>query len=318
MIKDSRYSTGCPLVSLITVNYNGLHDTCEMIDSFRKYETYPYYEIIVVDNGSHQSEAQKIQKRYKQTENSTKGSASPHIKVVQNINNGFAGGNNAGVKAAQGDYLFFINNDTLIKEPILETLVRRMESDPRRNGGVSPMLKFASQPDILQYAGFTPLSPITLRNTSIGFMQQDGPRFHSSCETASLHGAAMMVSRKALQDAGPMTEIYFLFYEELDWSIQIKKAGYRLWYKPAAVIYHKEGMTAQKATPMREFYLSRARVLFARRNLLGVKKFLSCAYLCILATPKKAIVYLLHGQVALAKATVYGTYKGLHKDTKTF
>ena len=71
MIKDSRYSTGCPLVSLITVNYNGLHDTCEMIDSFRKYETYPYYEIIVVDNGSHQSEAQKIQKRYKQTENST-------------------------------------------------------------------------------------------------------------------------------------------------------------------------------------------------------------------------------------------------------
>ena len=97
MIKDSRYSTGCPLVSLITVNYNGLHDTCEMIDSFRKYETYPYYEIIVVDNGSHQSEAQKIQKRYKQTENSTKGSASPHIKVVQNINNGFAGGNNAGV-----------------------------------------------------------------------------------------------------------------------------------------------------------------------------------------------------------------------------
>ena len=240
MIKDSRYSTGCPLVSLITVNYNGLHDTCEMIDSFRKYETYPYYEIIVVDNGSHQSEAQKIQKRYKQTENSTKGSASPHIKVVQNINNGFAGGNNAGVKAAQGDYLFFINNDTLIKEPILETLVRRMESDPRRNGGVSPMLKFASQPDILQYAGFTPLSPITLRNTSIGFMQQDGPRFHSSCETASLHGAAMMVSRKALQDAGPMTEIYFLFYEELDWSIQIKKAGYRLWYEPAAVIYHKE------------------------------------------------------------------------------
>ena len=128
----------------------------------------------------------------------------------------------------------------------------------------------------------------------------------------------MMVSRKALQDAGPMTEIYFLFYEELDWSIQIKKAGYRLWYEPAAVIYHKEGMTAQKATPMREFYLSRARVLFARRNLLGIKKFLSCAYLCILATPKKAIVYLLHGQVALAKATVYGTYKGLHKDTKTF
>ena len=91
------------------------------------------------------------------------------------------------------------------------------------NGGVSPMLKFAACPDILQYAGFTPLSSLTLRNTSIGFMQQDGPRFRTPCETASLHGAAMMVSRQALQDAGPMTEIYFLFYEELDWSAQLKK-----------------------------------------------------------------------------------------------
>lgn len=78
------------------------------------------------------------------------------VKVVRNINNGFAGGNDAGLKAAEGDYLFFINNDTLIKEPVLDALVRRIESDSRRNGGVSPMLKFAARPDTLQYAGFTP------------------------------------------------------------------------------------------------------------------------------------------------------------------
>ena len=101
------------------------------------------------------------------------------------------------------------------------------------------MLKFAACPDILQYAGFTPLSSLTLRNASIGFMQQDSPRFRTPCETASLHGAAMMVSRQALQDAGPMTEIYFLFYEELDWSAQLRKAGYRLWYEPTAVVYRK-------------------------------------------------------------------------------
>lgn len=162
-----------------------------------------------------------------------------------------------------------------------------MECNPQRNGGVSPMLKFTACPDILQYAGFTPLSSLTLRNASIGFMQQDGPRFRTPCETASLHGAAMMVSRQALQDAGPMTEIYFLFYEELDWSAQLRKAGYRLWYEPAAVVYHKESMTAKRGSPMREFYLSRARVLFARRNLQGIRKYLSCTYLCILAAPKK-------------------------------
>ena len=209
------------LVSIITVNYNGLRDTCEMIDSFRNHETYPHYEIIVVDNGSRLPEAEEIQKRYRSNlvpGGSLSGSPAsdnpasfPPVKVVRNINNGFAGGNNAGLKAAGGDYLFFINNDTLIKEPVLEALVRRMECDPQRNGGVSPMLKFAACPDILQYAGFTPLSSLTLRNTSIGFMQQDGPRFRTPCETASLHGAAMMVSRQALQDAGPMSEIYFLF-----------------------------------------------------------------------------------------------------------
>lgn len=186
-----------------------------------------------------------------------------------------------------------------------------MECDPQRNGGVSPMLKFAACPDILQYAGFTPLSSLTLRNASIGFMQQDSPRFCTPCETASLHGAAMMVSRQALQDAGPMTEIYFLFYEELDWSAQLRKAGYRLWYEPAAVVYHKESMTAKRGSPMREFYLSRARVLFARRNLRGIRKYLSCTYLCILAAPKKAAVYLLHGQGTLAKATLCGTYRGM-------
>ena len=146
------------LVSIITVNYNGLRDTCEMIDSFRNHETYPHYEIIVVDNGSRLPEAEEIQERYRSNlvpDGSLSGSPAsdnpasfPPVKVVRNINNGFAGGNNAGLKAAGGDYLFFINNDTLIKEPVLDALVRRMECDPQRNGGVSPMLKFAACPDM--------------------------------------------------------------------------------------------------------------------------------------------------------------------------
>lgn len=104
------------LVSIITVNYNGLRDTCEMIDSFRNHETYPHYEIIVVDNGSRLPEAEEIQERYRGNlvpGGSLSGSPAsdnpvpfPPVKVVRNINNGFAGGNNAGLKTAGGDYLF--------------------------------------------------------------------------------------------------------------------------------------------------------------------------------------------------------------------
>lgn len=148
-------------------------------------------------------------------------------------------------------------------------------------------------------------------------MQQDSPRFRIPRETASLHGAAMMVSRRALQDAGTMSEVYFLFYEELDWSAQLRKAGYRLWYEPARRGLPQRRHDGEAGQPTREFYLSRARMLFARRNLRGIGKYLSCAYLCILAAPKKAAVYLLHGQVALAKATICGTCEGIYKNIRT-
>ena len=117
------------MVSIITVNYNGLRDTCEMIDSFRNHETYPHYEIIVVDNGSRLPEAEEIQERYRSnlvpggslSGNPASGTpvSFPPVKVVRNINNGFAGGNNAGLKAAGGDYLFFINNDLML--PMVQT-----------------------------------------------------------------------------------------------------------------------------------------------------------------------------------------------------
>lgn len=283
-------------VSIITVNYNGVADTCEMIDSFCRHETYPY-EIIVVDNGSRLPEAEEIKRRY------------PKVKVVQNSNTGFAGGNNAALKVTEGSYLFFINNDTFITEPILESMVQRLESAPE-NGGVSPMIKFAEAPDTLQYAGFTPLSSITLRNASIGYMEKCSPRFGIARETAALHGAAMMVKRDVLQRVGPMTEVYFLFYEELDWSAQMLCAGYKLWYEPAATVYHKEAMTARKDSPLREFYLSRARMMYARRNVLGIEKLLCCLYTTCVAAPKKSLLYLLHGKVALALAVIRGTFCG--------
>lgn len=285
------------MVSIITVNYNGLADTCEMIESFRRHETYPY-EIIVVDNGSRMPEGEEIKKRY------------PDVKLVQNTNTGFAGGNNAGLKVAEGDYLFFLNNDTIIKQPVLQALVSRLDAD-KQNGGVSPMLKYNYAPDTLQYAGFTPFSPITLRNASIGFNEKDQPRYRIACETASMHGAAMMVRRDVVQKVGPMTEVYFLFYEEFDWSARIRRAGYKIWYEPAAIVYHKESMTAKKGTPLREFYLSRARILYARRNLVGGKKMLSYLYLSLVATPKNAIIYLLHRKFHLASATIHGTFSGL-------
>ena len=103
------------MVSIITVNYNGLQDTCEMIASFKRHETYPY-QMVVVDNASVRNEAEEIRIRF------------PEVTVVRSERNlGFAGGNNLGYAYANGDYIFYLNNDMEIREPILEKMVARLK-----------------------------------------------------------------------------------------------------------------------------------------------------------------------------------------------
>ena len=138
------------LLSIITINYNGLKDTCELIDTLPLEDK--SIEVIVVDNASTQDEATAIEQRY------------PQVKVIRSKENlGFAGGNNLGIKAAQGKYLFLLNNDTFLKPQTsdLRPLISRLESSPKI-GMVCPKIKFSWGSQLIQFAGYTPLSPITM------------------------------------------------------------------------------------------------------------------------------------------------------------
>ena len=145
---------GGKLLSIITINYNGIKDTCELIDTLPLNDE--TIEVIVVDNASTQDEATELEKRY------------PLIIVIRSDKNlGFAGGNNLGIKAAHGKYLFFINNDAILPQPsALSLLITRLESSDQI-GMVSPKIRFTWGKQLIQYAGYTPLSKITLRNKSI-------------------------------------------------------------------------------------------------------------------------------------------------------
>ena len=90
------------------------------------------------------------------------------ISIRSNENGGFSGGNNIGIRAAKGKYIFLINNDTYIESDEIAYLVERLESRPEI-GGVSPKIRFAFPPQHIQFAGFTPLTKITLRNNMLGF-----------------------------------------------------------------------------------------------------------------------------------------------------
>ena len=252
-------------------------------------------EVIVVDNSSFQDEASEIKKRF------------PQVLVIRsNQNLGFSGGNNLGIQAAHGKYLFFINNDTIIHQPsAISHLMNRLDSSPSI-GMVSPKIRFSWGNQLIQYAGYTPLSPITLRNQSIGCGEEDLGQYDTPHPTPYVHGAAMMVKREVIEKAGMMPECYFLYYEELDWSEMIRRAGFEIWYEPACTVYHKESQTTGRMSPLKTFYITRNRLLFAQRNVKGCAKYLSYLYLIGIVAPKDILKYLCQGNLNLSKAVIKG------------
>ena len=281
-------------VSIITINYNGKDDTVDLIESFGRYETYPY-EIIIIDNGSKNHGEHRVLSKY-----------SPKPIVIRSDKNlGFAGGNNLGISYADGDYILFLNNDTIINQPILENLARALDNNPQI-GCVSPKIACWPEKKQLQYAGTTPMSPVTLRNENIGFGQTDTRQFNKSRYTAFAHGAAMMIRTTDIKKFGMMPEFYFLYYEELDWSVRIREQGRRIVYDPRCTVFHKESATTGQQSPLRSYCLTRNRLLFAWRNLRGGARLLSVAYQLCIAAPKNAVSALAHRRGDLAKAVCRG------------
>lgn len=280
------------IISIITVNYNGFDDTCELIETIPlKDKT---IEVIVVDNASKRNEAEMLSQRF------------PNIKTIRSEENlGFAGGNNLGIKAATGKYLFLINNDTVFKEFNPEVLIERLESS-RSIGVVCPKIRFAWGDNPIQFAGYTELTKITLRNRAIGFNEQDKGQYHNAAKTPYAHGAAMMLKREAIDKVGMMPECFFLYYEEIDWSLMFTRAGYEIWYEPGCTIFHKESQSTGQNSPLKTYYITRNRLLLVKRNINKPMKYLSYCYLIGCVALRDIIKYMIKGDTSLCKATIDG------------
>jgi GT2 family glycosyltransferase len=273
-----------PLISIITLNWNTPDVTCEFLRSVKARNTYPNIEVIVVDNFSTIDPTSAFLDVY------------PDAKVIRNSANlGFSGGNNEGIRAAAGDYLFIVNNDTEFTAGLLEGL---LDIFFHRNdaGMASPKFHYYFSPGTIEYAGYSAVNPFTGRNGMIGCREQDLGQYNSIRETHYVHGGGMMVSRRVVEEVGLMPEQYFLYYEEFDWSEQIKRRGYKIYYQPAALIYHKESMTTGKSSPLKTFYLTRNRIQFMYRNMpIGARLLFTC-YFVLFTIPKNSLTFIFRGQ----------------------
>ncbi len=278
-------------VSVITVNFNQPSVTEALLDSVISDSYFRQMEVIVTDNGSKNSPINLWNAKY------------PNITFIRSEQNlGFAGGNNLAIQAANGEYLFLVNNDTEFTPGLVEQLVNTLDANPGV-GIISPKIRFFHQPDMIQYAGYTPMNYSTCRNKCIGEFEKDSGQYdHTTGPTGYIHGAAMMVRREALDKAGLMPENFFLYYEEIDWCERIKRAGFGIWVDPAALIYHKESVSVGKTSALKEYFMNRNRILFIRRNAPFFSKLLFALHFSLLVVPRNILTYLARKRPGL---TIY-------------
>lgn len=283
-----------PLVSIITVNYNTTSVTIELLKSLQQI-TYTNVEIIVIDNAS-QENCDAINTHF------------PAIKFLKNtVNEGFAGGNNRGIEIAKGEIIFLINNDTEVKSDFLEPVVELFNQNSKI-GIISSKLIYFDCKDTIQYAGGNPINSLTSRGTFIGTGEKDINQYPNAYKTYLAHGAAMAIHRKVINTIGLLPEMYFLYYEELDFSVHALRAGFEIWFQPLSVVYHKESMSVGKLSGLKVYYRNRSRLLFIRRNIFGFKGLVSKLFYIFIAAPFGIIKFILSGKINYAKMILKGIW----------
>jgi GT2 family glycosyltransferase len=232
----------------VTINWNGGEDTLRALDSLARIET------IVVDNGSTDGSAAELEKR--------------DVELIRTgANLGFAGGNNVGIRAALergADWVLLVNNDAVVGEGLADALERAAAARP--DAGVLAC-KIYLHDDVLQYAGasFNPLLGYSGRLD--GYGQRDDGRWQELRDVGRADGAAMAVSRAAIERAGLLDEDLFAYVEDVDWSLRIRAAGFAVVFVPDAKVWHLgSASTGGAASTANLYYATRNTLVVAERH----------------------------------------------------
>lgn len=246
-----------PKVSIIMLNWNGLADTIECLESLKKL-TYPNYEVIVVDNGSTGNDAQVLEEKF-----------GDYIHLIKNDKNyGFGGGNNIGMKYAldnsHADYLLLLNNDTIVDPEFLTELVKVAETDPVIGMAVSKIYLY-HRPNRLETVGGK-INMWRGQCSRIGWMQSDTKQYEKVRE---LDGAAinsLLITKGVIQNIGFFDESYFIYLDDADYCVRVRRAGYKIVYVPKAKIWHKVGRSSRRVSGLPYYYLARNNFRFMRKH----------------------------------------------------
>jgi GT2 family glycosyltransferase len=239
-------------LSLIVLSWNTRELTLACLDSILANPPEVLWELIVIDNASSDGSPDAIQSRI---------GADPHMKLVRNaVNNGFTGGNNQGMSMAQGEIIGLLNSDTIMTLGALTSLHKYL-ADNKDVGVVGPWLTHDDGSPTTSFGYFpnawsiftTAFLPGWMWGKSrraLGVVPDDSVRGPLDVDYVS--GAAFFVRREIIEKVGAFdSDTFFAYFEETDWCLRIKHAGWRVVFLPSAKIVHLEGKSFEKMTQHR-------------------------------------------------------------------
>lgn len=241
-----------PLVGIIILNWNGLQDTRECIESIQQTD-YPNLDIILVDNASkNNDEPALLQQEF------------PQLKIIRNNENlGFSGGNNTGINFAldQGaEYIFLLNNDAFVTETLLSDLVNAAAAHPEIGMLGPTIVSYFDRAH--EYVG----AVYNRRHASAYEYLRSSANLPDLIDTEYVPGCAVLVPSPVIQKIGLLDESFFAYYEDVDWSLRCRDAGYRVAVVTTTKVFHK-GTTDQVRlkSPFSQYLLVRNQWQFMRK-----------------------------------------------------
>lgn len=298
-----------PKVSIIILNWNGLEDTAECLESLMKI-TYPTYEVIVVDNASEGDDVRILRERF-----------GDYIHVIVNDKNyGFAEGSNVGIRYAldsNADYVLLLNNDTVVHPDFLSELVKDALVD-KSIGIVGPTMYYYDQPEKAcapaHFIDYWASNPFTRRRGQVDLEQAE-----DTVEVDFVSGFCILISRDVLLSAGLLDPRFFFGYDDADICIRAAKRGFRVLFVPRSKAWHKIStrlaFRGKKSSSYALYadYLVRGRFLLMRKHWSKPQFVVSS--LCYIASwPKLFVDYLLYyRQWGMLKGFIRGVLGSVRK-----
>lgn len=238
-----------PKVFIIILNYNGKRTLMECLRSIFTSD-YPNFEVVVVDNNSTDNSFEIAKAKY------------PRIHFFKNNQNiGFGPANNIGMRFAMekmADFVFLLNNDAYLKPATLSELVKCAQNNPRA-GIISPLIIHSATHSIWFSGG--KIDWLRMKTLHTPYQPSKSQELISTSEYIS--GCAMLIPQKVLQKTGFFDEIFFLYYEDADLSLRVKKAGFTLLILPQTILWHDE---QSQFNPQKLYHLVLSGILFFRKH----------------------------------------------------